>query len=118
MKLQDPVPQKTDPVMHWHIVQLPIGLKVATVKDSTTQLELALPEAGEMGIALTFVHFKGELLVHTAGRSDRQGLPASPGMGMMSVSNRPLLFQSAAPIQFSALSIFLPAPWLRLFVAG
>jgi AraC-like DNA-binding protein len=116
MKLQDPVPQKTDPVMHWHVVQLPVGLKVATVKDSTTQFELALPEAGERGITLTFVHFKGELLVHSANRSDQQGQPASPGMGLMSVSNRPLLFRSAAPIQFSALSIFLPEPWLRLFV--
>jgi AraC-like DNA-binding protein len=116
MKLQDPVPQKTDPVMHWHSVQLPVGLKVATVKDSTTQLELALPEAGERGITLTFVHFKGELLVHPTNRSEQQGQPASSGMGLMSVSSRPLLFRSAAPIQFSALSIFLPEPWLRLFV--
>jgi AraC-like DNA-binding protein len=116
MKLQDPVPQKTDPAMHWRLVHLPVGLKVATVKDSTTQLELALPEASENGITLTFVHFKGELLVHPANRSDQQGQPASPGMGLMSVSTRPLLFRSAAPIQFSALSIFLPEPWLRLFV--
>src|SRR5579863_2489454 len=118
MKLQDPVPQKTDPVMHWHLVQLPVGLKVATVKDSTTQLELALPETGEPGITLTFVHFKGELLVFPANRPDQQGQPASSGMGLMSVSSRPLLFKSATPIQFSALSIFLPEPWLRLFVAG
>src|SRR5579863_5079152 len=116
MKLQDPVPQKTDPVMHWHLVQLPVGLKVATVKDSTTQLELALPETGEPGITLTFVHFKGELLVFPANRPDQQGQPASSGMGLMSVSSRPLLFKSATPIQFSALSIFLPEPWLRLFV--
>lgn len=116
MKLQDPVPQKTDPVMHWHLVQLPVGLKVATVKDSTTQLELALPEAGEPGITLTFVLFKGELLVYPANRPDQLGQPASSGMGLMSVSSRPLLFKSATPIQFSALSIFLPEPWLRLFI--
>jgi AraC-like DNA-binding protein len=116
MKLQDPVPQKADPTMHWHLVQLPVGLKVATVKDTTTQLELALPEAFERGITLTFVHYKGELLVHPANRPDQQGQPASPGMGLMSVSSRPLLFRSAAPIQFSALSILLPEPWLRLFV--
>jgi AraC-like DNA-binding protein len=116
MKLQDPVPQKTDPVMHWHSMQLPVGLKVATVKDSTTQLELALPEGGEPGITLTFVHFKGELLVYPANRPDQQGQPASSGMGLMSVSSRPLLFRSDAPVQFSAVSIFLPGPWLRLFV--
>src|SRR5580658_1781825 len=116
MKLQDPVPQKTDLAMHWHLVQLPVGLKVATVKDSTAQLDLALPEAGEKGVTLTFVHYKGELLVHSANRSDQPGQPASPGMGLMSVSSRPLLFRSDAPIQFSALSIFLPEPWLRLFL--
>jgi AraC-like DNA-binding protein len=118
MKLQDPVPQKTDLAMHWHFVQLPVGLKVATAKDSTAQLDLALPEAGEEGITLTFVHYKGELLVHSANRSDQPGQPASPGMGLMSASSRPLLFRSAAPIQFSALSIFLPEPWLRLFLEG
>src|SRR5579863_902073 len=116
MKLQDPVPQKTDLAMHWHLVQLPVGLKVATVKDSTAQLDLALPEADEKGITLTFVHYKGELLVHPANRSDQPGQPASPGMGLMTVASRPLLFRSAAPIQFSALSIFLPEPWLRVFV--
>jgi AraC-like DNA-binding protein len=116
MKLQDPVPQKTDPLLQWHTMQLPVGLKVATVKDSTTQLALALPVTGEKGINLTFVHFKGELLVHPTDRSDQQGLPASPGMGLMSASNRQLLFRSGAPIQFSALSIFLPEPWLQVFV--
>ncbi|HUB59507.1 MAG TPA: AraC family transcriptional regulator [Puia sp.] len=116
MKLQDPVPQKTDPAMHWHLVQLPIGLKVATVKESFSQLALALPDAGEKGITLTFIHYKGELLVHPANQPDQQGQPASPGMGLMSVSGRPLLFRSVDPIQFSALSIFIPESWLRLFV--
>ncbi|HET6254752.1 MAG TPA: AraC family transcriptional regulator [Puia sp.] len=118
MKLQDPVPQETDPAPHWHMVQLPVGLKVATVKDPVTQLELALPEAGEKGLTLTFIHYKGELLVHPANRPDQEGQPASPGMGLLSMSSRPLLFRSKAPIQFIALSIFLPDPWLRLFLAG
>ena len=34
----------------------------------------------------------------------------------MSPSSRPLLFRSGTSIQFSALSIFLPDPWLRLFL--
>ena len=116
MKLQDPVPQKTHPALHWHSVQLPVGLKVATVKESTTQLELALPDAGEKGLTLTFIQYKGELLVHPANRSDQNGQPASPGMGLMSPSSRPLLFRSGTSIQFSALSIFLPDAWLRLFL--
>jgi AraC-like DNA-binding protein len=116
MKLQDPVPQKTDPASHWHEVQLPIGLKVATVKESTPQLELALPDAGAEGLTLTFIHYKGELLVYPANRPDQEGQPASPGMGLLSVSARPLLFRSSTPIQFSAMSIFLPVPWLRVFL--
>jgi AraC-like DNA-binding protein len=118
MKLQDPVPQKTDPASHWHLVQLPVGLKVATVKESTPQLELALPDAGEEGLTLTFIHYKGELLVYPANRPDQEGQPASPGMGLLSVSARPLLFRSDTPIQFSAMSIFLPMSWLRVFLGG
>jgi AraC-like DNA-binding protein len=116
MKLHDPVPQKTHPALHWHSVQLPVGLKVATVKESTTQLELALPDAGERGLTLTFIQYKGELLVHPANRPDQNGQPASPGMGLLSLSSRPLLFRSGTSIQFSALSLFLPDPWLRLFL--
>jgi AraC-like DNA-binding protein len=81
-------------------------------------MELALPDAGEKGLILTFIHYKVELLVHSASRPDQEGQPASPGMGLLSVSARPLLFRSGAPIQFSALSIFLPDPWLRLFLGG
>ncbi|HEV3413306.1 MAG TPA: helix-turn-helix domain-containing protein [Puia sp.] len=116
MKLQDPVLQKTHPALHWHSVQLPIGLKVATVKESTAALELELPHAGEKGLTLTFIHYKGELAVHPVNRPDQEGQPASPGMGLMSVAARPLLFRSVGSIQFSALSIFLPEPWLQLFL--
>jgi len=118
MKLQDPVLQKTHPALRWHLVQLPIGLKVATVKESSAALDLALPDAGEKGLTLTFIHYKGELVVHSVNHPDQAGQPASPGMGLMSVADRPLSFRSVGPIQFSALSIFLPEPWLRLFLGG
>jgi AraC-like DNA-binding protein len=39
-------------------------------------------------------------------------------MGLLSVSARPLLFRSNTPIQFSAMSIFLPVSWLRVFLGG
>jgi AraC-like DNA-binding protein len=118
MKLQDPVPQKTDPALPWHLVQLPIGLKVATVKATAPQMELALPEAGEKGLSLTFIHYKGDLLVRPVNGSDEAGQPASPGMGLLSLAARPLAFYSGAPIQFSALSIFLSEPWLHHFLGG
>jgi AraC-like DNA-binding protein len=118
MKLQDPVLQKTHPALHWHLVQLPIGLKVATVKESSAALELTLPDAGEKGLTLTFIHYKGELVVLPGNYPDQAGQPASPGMGLMSKADRPISFRSVGPIQFSALSIFLPEPWLRLFLGG
>ena len=118
MKLQDPVPQKTDPALQWHLVQLPVGLQVATVKESTTQLDLALPDAGETGLTLTFIHYKGELLVHPADRPDQEGQPASPGMGFCRC--RPGRCRSGPVRSFSSLRclIFLPEPWLRLFLGG
>ncbi|HTR30582.1 MAG TPA: AraC family transcriptional regulator [Puia sp.] len=116
MKLQDPDPQKTDPAIHWHLVQLPIGLRVATVKATAPQMELALPEAGEMGLTLTFIHYKGNLLVRPGDGTDVEGQPASPGMGLLSPADRPLVFYSGAPVQFSALSIFLPEAWMGHFL--
>lgn len=118
MKLQDPVPQKTDPASPWQIMPLPIGLNAATVKDTFAPLELALPSAGERGLTLTFIHYKGDLRVGSASRPEQEGQSASPGMGLLSVATRPLLFRSAGPVQFSALSVFLSEHWLRLFVAN
>jgi AraC-like DNA-binding protein len=97
-------------------VQLPIGLKVATVKATAPQMELALPEAAERGLTLTFIHYKGDLLVRPVNDTDEGGQPASPGMGLLSLTARSLVFYSCAPIQFSALSIFLPDHWLHHFL--
>ena len=57
-------------------------------------------------------------MVRPANRPGEEGHPASPGMGLLSDATRPLSFHAFSPIQFSALSIFLPEPWLRLFFAG
>ncbi|HLI93252.1 MAG TPA: AraC family transcriptional regulator [Puia sp.] len=116
MKVQDPAPLKTFPVLNWHSVQLPIGLRVAVVRESASHLDLVLPETGEKGMSLTFVQFKGELLVRPVTRQDLPAYPASPGMGLLSVSARPLEFKSAGPIQLSALSISIPEPWIKLFL--
>ena len=118
MKLQDPVSQKTEPALHWHIVQLPVGLKVATVKESSAQLELSLPDYGEDGLTLTFIHYKGDLSVRRVNRPGQAGQPASPGMGLLSVPARPLQFHSVNPIPFSALSIYIPGEWVRHFLGG
>jgi AraC-like DNA-binding protein len=113
MKLQDPVPQKNHMALHWHLLSLPVGLKVAVLKESTAQLALAGPEFGEKGLILSFIHYKGDLFVRPASRSG-EGQLASPGMGLLSAE--PLFFQCSAPIHFSALVIFLPDSWIGLFL--
>jgi AraC-like DNA-binding protein len=116
MKLQDPVQQKTVMAIHWQHLQLPIGLKIAAIRTSTDHLDLALPDFGEEGLILTFVNYKGELLVRSGRRPDEEGQPASPGMGLLSLANRPLAFRSSGPIHFSALVLFIPAPWIGVFL--
>lgn len=116
MKLQDPVQQKTAMAIHWQHLSLPIGLKTAAVRTSTDQFDLALPDFGEEGLILTFVNYKGELLVRSARRPDEEGQPASPGMGLLSVADRPLVFRSSGPIHFSALILFIPAAWIGVFL--
>jgi AraC-like DNA-binding protein len=116
MKPQNPVPQKTHPALHWRSVPLPIGLKVATIKESSTHLDLALPDTGEEGLTLTFIQFKGHISIRQACRNEEEGQPGSPGMALMSATARPLLFHSSGPIQFSALSLCIPEHWTRLFL--
>ena len=116
MKLQDPVQQKTAMAIHWQHLSLPIGLKTAAVRTSTDQLDLALPDFGEEGLILTFINYKGELLVRSGHRPGEEGQPASPGMGLLSVADRPLVFLSSGPILFSALVLFIPATWIGVFL--
>lgn len=99
----------------WRLLSLPVGLKSAIAKESTAQLSLAGPDFGEDGLTLHFIQYKGELFIRPVNRPDQESHSASPGMGLLSVGS-PLLFQSTAPIQFSALVLFLPETWIRLFL--
>jgi AraC-like DNA-binding protein len=108
MKSQDPIHQKTDAALHWQLLPLPVGLQAAAVKATAEDWTLPLPDFGEKGLILTFINYKGELLI--------EDQPASPGMGLLSVAGRPLVFRSSAPIQFSALVLFVPASWIGLFL--
>jgi AraC-like DNA-binding protein len=116
MKLQDPVQQKTHQSPHWQQLQLPVGLKVAVIKETTDKLELALPDFAEKGLTLSFINYKGDLLIGSANRPEREGQPASPGMGLLSLAQPALVFRSSAPINFSALVLFIPASWINLFL--
>ena len=67
--------------LHWHLLSLPVGLKVAIVKESTAQLALAGPEFGEKGLTLSFIHYKGELFVRPASRPGEEGPIGQSGNG-------------------------------------
>lgn len=108
MKSQDPIHQKTDAALHWQLLPLPVGLQAAAIRTTADNCDLTLPDFGEKGLTLTFINYKGELLI--------EGHPASPGMGLLSVAGRPLTFLSAGPIQFSALVLFVPSSWIGLFL--
>lgn len=97
--------------------KLPIGLHIRCWKVSAAQLDLTIPAEEENGVLLTFINYKGELQIGAAEGSE--GLQqASPGLGLMSVARCPLSFRSFDPIQFSAITLFLPVEWMALFLKG
>jgi hypothetical protein len=122
MKSLSPTDPKTDPSSHWRIRQLPVGLRIACTKVADGSIDFALPDFEEKGMVFTFINYKGDLHIQPGGRSSGQDVhrrePASPGLGLLSMAGRPLRFQSSAPIQFSALALFLPVDWILLFLKG
>jgi AraC-like DNA-binding protein len=114
MKSQHPV--QAARALHWHQLQLPVGLQIAAIKASVDGLELTQPLFDPNGLVLTFINHKGDLRVRQADRPEAEEQPASPGLGLLSVAGQPLLFRSPAPILFSALVIYIPADWTGLFL--
>ena len=114
MKSQHPV--QTARALHWHQLQLPVGLQAAAIKVSVDGLELAQPTFDPNGLVLTFINHKGDLHVRPAGRPQNEEQPASPGLGLLSLASQPLLYRSSAPILFSALVLYIPAAWIDLFL--
>ncbi|GGA86833.1 helix-turn-helix domain-containing protein [Puia dinghuensis] len=118
MKSQDPDQQKTDRALHWQVLSLPVGLRSAVVKESTEKLDLALPDFSEKGFTLTFINHKGDLRIKPGLQPENREQPASPGLGLMSVAGRPMVFRSAGAISFTALVLFIPAEWIKFFLGN
>jgi AraC-like DNA-binding protein len=102
--------------LHWHLLQLPVGLQAAAIKTSADRLDLSLPHFEEKGLILTFINYKGELRIRPGHQPGIGEAPASPGLGLLSMACQSLTFQSSAPIVFSALVLFIPAGWIDLFL--
>ncbi|HEY6899537.1 MAG TPA: AraC family transcriptional regulator [Puia sp.] len=114
MKSQHPV--QTARALHWHQVQLPVGLQAAAVKVSVDGLELCHPQFDPNGLVLTFINHKGDLRVRPLGLSGAEEQPASPGLGLLSLAGQPLQFRSSETILFSALVLYIPNAWINLFL--
>jgi len=114
MKSQNPVPAAR--ALHWHELQLPVGLQAAAIKTSAEVLDLPQPSFTPDGLVLTFINHKGDLHVRPAGSPQTDELPASPGLGLLTTSARPLVYRSSSSILFSALVIYIPSGWSDIFL--
>ncbi len=95
--------------------KLPVGLRITCWKESADQLDMSIPAAGEDGLLLTFINYKGDLQI--AAGNGRDGLQqASPGLGLLYRATQPLLFRSFTPIQLSAITLFIPADWIGVLL--
>jgi len=98
---------------HWE--KLPVGLRICYWKESTDQLNGSLPAFDQPGLMLTFINYKGDLQI-AIGEDPDALQPASPGLGLLAAADKSLLFRSYTPIQFSAISLFIPTEWIDLFL--
>ncbi|HVV06610.1 MAG TPA: hypothetical protein VHC96_20405, partial [Puia sp.] len=83
--------------------KLPVGLQITCWKETVDELNLSIPAAGDNGLLLTFINYKGDL--HIASGDGKDGLfQASPGLGLLSLASQPLLLRSTVPIQLAAVT--------------
>ena len=95
--------------------KLPVGLQISCWKQSADTLDLSIPAAGENGLLLTFINYKGDLRIAPGDGND--GLfQASPGLGLLSLAARPLLLRSTGPIQLVAVALYISRDWIDVFL--
>ena len=102
--------------MHWQVFPLPVGLRASLLKESAEGLDLSLPDTDEKGFTLTFINYKGDLRIRTGSLETEQA--ASPASSLLSRAGRPIAFRSAGSIQLTALVVFIPEAWAKLFFEG
>ncbi len=104
--------------LQWQVLPLPVGLRIAYLKESAEGLDLPLPQLHEKGFTLTFINYKGDLRIRPGQGAESVEQSASPGLGLLNMAGRPMDFLSAGPIHFAALVLFIPSPWAGLFFDG
>lgn|GEM_PF-503243 len=95
--------------------KLPVGLGISCWSASADQLDLSIPANVGNGLMLTFINYKGDLQI-ASGDGNDGFQQASPGLGLLTRAAQPLLFRSFTPIQFSAVTLFISAEWVDIFL--
>jgi AraC-like DNA-binding protein len=97
--------------------KLPVGLILHSLKESADHLDITLPAFEEGGMILTFINYKGDLQM-ALGEGQEYLQQLSPGLGLLTASGKPLRFRSLAPINLSAVILFISRDWIDLFLKG
>jgi AraC-like DNA-binding protein len=109
-----PAPAQADP---WpdaeqHISeQLPVGLSMRIISQTSDRMDLTIPPFGAGGFALTLINYKGDLSI-SIGQSRAKPELIHPGLALLSASDKPVHFGSASPVSLSALILFIPRDWV------
>jgi AraC-like DNA-binding protein len=111
----NPLQNHPDRQTSWSFEKLPAGLLIARLKESRDQLDIPLPSVEGSGLALTCIQYKGDLQIAVNAARDRVE-QASPGLALLSRSDQPFAFRSESPVTISAVSLFIPADWIGLFL--
>jgi AraC-like DNA-binding protein len=115
MKSLAPADQEiADKALHWQVLSLPAGLRAAVLKGMADRSEIALPDFHEPGYTLSFINYKGDVRIRSAAKEQ----PASPGLALMSLAGRPMVFRTGSAVPFAALVLFIPHGWSSLFLGN
>ncbi|HMH21665.1 MAG TPA: AraC family transcriptional regulator [Puia sp.] len=102
---------------YFFLERLPVGLTVASYRETSEWLDITVPPFGEQGLVLVLLSYKGELqIVLGSGKDLIQ--PVSPGLALLSAGDKPLIFRSVTPVVFSAVILFIPRTWIADFMSG
>ena len=95
--------------------KLPIGLTLTGLKVSGERLDITVPAFEEEGLVMSFLHCKEELRISSDSGQDYLQ-EASPGLALLSASNKSLQLRSDEPAGLSAVILFIDRSWIGNFM--
>ena len=95
--------------------KLPVGLTLTGLSVSAERLNITMPVFEEEGLMLTFLHSKEDFRI-TSGNGQEYPQETSPGLGLLSASNKPFRISSDGPARLSAVILFINRSWIGNFM--